>query len=101
MRGAALRAAAGGGGARRAVLWFPNCWRPAPPLPRQPPPRPRPHPVSVPCISITSRAVSVALPEWFFSKDKQAAPLILLVLLFGGIVAPLGLVAWYLRGTQK
>lgn len=46
-------------------------------------------------------SVSVALPEWFFSKDKQTAPLILLVLLFGGIVAPLGLAAWYLMGTQK
>jgi hypothetical protein len=45
--------------------------------------------------------VSVALPEWFFSKDKQAAPLILLVLLFGGIVTPLGVAAWYLMGTQK
>lgn len=46
-------------------------------------------------------AVSVALPEWFFSKDKQTAPLILLVLLFGGIVTPLGIAAWYLMGTQK
>ena len=46
-------------------------------------------------------AVSVALPEWFFSKDKQSAPLILLVLLFGGIVTPLGVAAWYLMGTQK
>ena len=46
-------------------------------------------------------AVSVALPEWFFNKDKQAAPLILLVLLFGGIVTPLGIAAWYLMGTQK
>ena len=46
-------------------------------------------------------AVSVALPEWFFSKDKQTAPLILLVLLFGGIVTPLGVAAWYLMGTQK
>lgn len=46
-------------------------------------------------------SVSVALPEWFFSKDKQTAPLILLVLLFGGIVAPLGIAAWYLMGTQK
>ncbi|PSC67052.1 dnaJ ERDJ2A [Micractinium conductrix] len=45
--------------------------------------------------------VSVALPEWFFSKDKQTAPLILLVLLFGGIVTPLGMAAWYLMGTQK
>jgi translocation protein SEC63 len=46
-------------------------------------------------------SVSVALPEWFFSKDKQTAPLILLVLLFGGIVTPLGIAAWYLMGTQK
>lgn len=46
-------------------------------------------------------SVSVALPEWFFSKDKQTAPLILLVLLFGGIVTPLGVAAWYLMGTQK
>lgn len=43
----------------------------------------------------------MALPEWFFSKDKQTAPLILLVLLFGGIVTPLGIAAWYLMGTQK
>lgn len=56
---------------------------------RLPPPPP-------PCVS-----VSVALPEWFFSKDKQTAPLILLVLLFGGIVTPLGIAAWYLMGTQK
>lgn len=46
-------------------------------------------------------SVSVALPEWFFSKDKSTAPLILLVLLFGGIVGPLGVAAWYLMGTQK
>jgi translocation protein SEC63 len=51
--------------------------------------------------STLTHAVSVALPEWFFSKDKQTAPLILLVLLFGGIVAPLGIAAWYLMGTQK
>ena len=46
-------------------------------------------------------SVSVALPEWFFSKDKQTPPRILLVLLFGGIVTPLGVAAWYLMGTQK
>lgn len=46
-------------------------------------------------------AVSVALPEWFFSKDKQTAPLVLLVLLFGGIVTPLGVAAWYLMRKQK
>ncbi|RMZ57290.1 hypothetical protein APUTEX25_004124 [Auxenochlorella protothecoides] len=46
-------------------------------------------------------SVSVALPEWFFSKDKNTAPIILLVLLFGGIVLPLGLAAWYLTRSNK
>lgn len=43
----------------------------------------------------------MALPEWFFSKDKQTAPLVLLTLLFGGIVTPLGIAAWYLMRKQK
>lgn len=64
--------------------------------------RPRSHPCfSGSCPPYPTPAVSVALPEWFFSKDKQTAPLILLVLLFGGIVTPLGMAAWYLMGTQK
>lgn len=47
-------------------------------------------------------SVSVALPEWLFSKDKDAAPLILLALLAGGIVAPLAGAAWYLtRSTRR
>jgi len=45
--------------------------------------------------------VSVALPEWFFSKDKRAAPVILLILLLGGIVIPIGFGLWYLVRKQK
>lgn len=45
--------------------------------------------------------VSVALPEWFFSKDKRAAPVILLILLLGGIVVPIGFGLWYLVRKQK
>lgn len=46
-------------------------------------------------------AVSVALPAWLFSKDKKNGPVILLTLLLGGIVTPLGIAAWYLTRTQK
>ena len=46
-------------------------------------------------------SISVALPEWFFNKDKDAAPAILLTLLLGGIVLPLGLAACYLGRSQK
>ena len=46
-------------------------------------------------------SISVALPEWFFNKDKEAAPAILLTLLFGGIVFPLGLAAWYMKRSKK
>lgn len=46
-------------------------------------------------------SISVALPEWFFNKDKEAAPAILLTLLLGGIVLPLGLVACYLGRSHK
>lgn len=46
-------------------------------------------------------SISVALPEWFFSKDKDAAPIILLTLLLGGIVLPLGLAACYLGRSAQ
>lgn len=46
-------------------------------------------------------SISVALPEWFFNKDKEAAPAILLTLLFGGIVLPLGMAAWYMKKSKK
>lgn len=46
-------------------------------------------------------SMSVALPEWFFSKDKKAAPLILLVLLLGGIVVPLASAAWCLNRKDQ
>lgn len=46
-------------------------------------------------------SISVALPEWFFNKDKEAAPAILLTLLLGGIVLPLGLAACYLGRSNK
>ena len=46
-------------------------------------------------------SLSVALPEWFFNKDKEAAPAILLTLLLGGIVLPLGLAAWYMGRSQR
>ena len=45
--------------------------------------------------------MSVALPAWLFNKDKKAAPVILMFLLFGCIVAPVALAVWYLMGTQK
>lgn len=38
--------------------------------------------------------VGVALPEWFFAKDKKKAPLVLLALVGCGIMLPLGLVSW-------
>lgn len=40
------------------------------------------------------------LPD-FAAQDKNTAPIILLVLLFGGIVLPLGLAAWYLTRSNK
>lgn len=46
-------------------------------------------------------SISVALPEWFFNKDKEAAPAILLSLLLGGIVLPLGLAACYLKRSHR
>ena len=46
-------------------------------------------------------SISVALPEWFFSKDKEAAPAILLTLLLGGIVLPLGLAACYMGKSNR
>lgn len=53
------------------------------------------------CATRVVLARSVALPEWFFSKDKNRAPIILLVLLFGGIVTPLVLAAVYLTRSNK
>ena len=44
--------------------------------------------------------ISVALPDWLFSKEKEAAPAILLTLLLGGIVLPLGSAAWWLRKSR-
>lgn len=44
--------------------------------------------------------ISVALPEWFFNEEKDAAPAILLSLLLGGIVLPLGWAAWWLRRSR-
>ena len=44
--------------------------------------------------------ISVALPNWFFNKDKDAQPIILLSLLLGGIVLPLGWAAWWLRRSR-
>jgi translocation protein SEC63 len=46
-------------------------------------------------------SISVALPEWFFSKEKDAAPVILLSLLLGGIVLPLGLAACWLGRSGR
>jgi translocation protein SEC63 len=46
-------------------------------------------------------SISVALPEWFFNKDKEAAPAILLTLLLGGIVLPLGLAACYMGKSNR
>lgn len=44
--------------------------------------------------------IAVALPDWLFSKEKEAAPAILLSLLLGGIVLPLGWAAWWLRRSR-
>ena len=44
--------------------------------------------------------ISVALPDWLFSKEKEAAPAILLTLLLGGIVLPLGWAAWWLKRSR-
>ena len=45
--------------------------------------------------------VSVALPEIFFSKDKRAAPVILLSLLVMGILVPIAIGLMYLGRTNK
>jgi translocation protein SEC63 len=38
--------------------------------------------------------IGVALPDWMFAKDKTTAPLMLLLLVGGGILAPLVAASW-------
>ncbi|WIA39826.1 hypothetical protein OEZ86_013276 [Tetradesmus obliquus] len=45
--------------------------------------------------------LGVALPSWMFSKDKKAAPLMLLGLVGCGILLPLGLMSWYMLSSSK
>lgn len=45
--------------------------------------------------------LGIALPQWMFSKDKKAAPLMLLGLVGGGILLPLGLMSWYMLSSSK
>lgn len=45
--------------------------------------------------------LGIALPEWFFTKDKKTAPLMLLALVGGGILLPLGFVSWYVLSSNK
>jgi hypothetical protein len=45
--------------------------------------------------------LGVALPDWMFAKDKKAAPLMLLALVGGGILLPLGLMSWYMLSSSK
>jgi translocation protein SEC63 len=45
--------------------------------------------------------VGVALPEWMFNKDKKMAPVMLLVLVGGGVLLPMALGAWHLLQGQK
>ncbi len=45
--------------------------------------------------------LGVALPAWMFTKDSKAAPLMLLALVGGGILAPLALVSWLMLRDSK
>jgi translocation protein SEC63 len=45
--------------------------------------------------------LGVALPEWMFTKDSKAAPLMLLVLVGGGIILPMALMSWYMLSSSK
>jgi hypothetical protein len=45
--------------------------------------------------------LGVALPEWMFTKDSKAAPLMLLVLVGGGILLPMALMSWYMLSSSK
>lgn len=40
--------------------------------------------------------LGVALPSWMFTKDRKAAPLMLLALVGGGIILPLAVVSYYM-----
>lgn len=45
--------------------------------------------------------VGVALPEWMFTKSKKAAPLMLLLLVGGGVLLPMAFGAWHLLKDQR
>lgn len=45
--------------------------------------------------------LGVALPEWMFTKDSKAAPLMLLLLVGGGILAPMAFMSWYMLSSSK
>jgi len=40
-------------------------------------------------------------PDWMFAEDKKAAPLMLLALVGGGILLPLGLMSWLHAQQQQ
>ncbi|KAK9829144.1 hypothetical protein WJX72_004149 [[Myrmecia] bisecta] len=48
-----------------------------------------------------SMSMGVALPAWIFSKDHKTAPVLLIALIGGGVLLPLGLAACYLMRTNK
>lgn len=45
--------------------------------------------------------LGVALPEWMFAKDSKMAPLMLLVLVGGGILLPMAVMSWYMLSSSK
>lgn len=51
-----------------------------------------------PAQSIT---MGIALPQWLFDGDSRLAPLLLAVLVFGGVLLPLGVAACYLLSSNK
>ncbi len=45
--------------------------------------------------------LGIALPEWMFMQDNRSAPIMLLALVFGGILLPLGAAACYIFRSNK
>lgn len=89
MRSSVLRVGAASADARLAVVLLP------PALVHLPAPAP------AAALLPQGMNLGVALPSWMFSKDKKAAPLMLLGLVGCGILLPLGLMSWYMLSSSK
>lgn len=48
-----------------------------------------------------SITMGIGLPQWLFDGDSRTAPLLLAILVFGGVLLPLGAAACYLLSSNK